>query len=135
MDRLPHNTIFNNPKSFDKILLPSMLATMESVASVLQKVLNHQILFVYQFGVLQKWPCLITCSSSLKRREVIEILSVLSGNQLKVLSTNSSMDAIELLGGFEQSDCRKTLFTCIHNTIKYVFISRLILSHQLISGR
>ena len=91
---------------FDDVITTNMIRPMECIATTLN----------------QKWPCLVTCQDSKLRRSVISSLATLSGNKLSTLSTNSSMDAVELLGGFEQSDCRKKICRNLHELCNAILL-------------
>ena len=92
---------------FDDVITTNMIRPMECIATALN----------------QKWPCLVTCQDSRLRRSVISSLATLSGNKLLTLSTNSSMDAVELLGGFEQSDCRKKICRHLHELSSEILLA------------
>ncbi|XP_076823935.1 midasin-like isoform X3 [Clavelina lepadiformis] len=86
------------------IIVPSMLHGAEALIEVLNK----------------KWPCIVTGPAGSGKSRLVETLAGLSGRKLQILATNSSMDAVELLGGFEQSDLIKSILNIlrkVHNII------------------
>lgn len=69
-------------------ILPSKLKFLESVAKCIQ----------------MQWMPLITGHSSSGKTSAVRFLAKLSGVALEEFSMNSGVDAVELLGGFEQED-------------------------------
>ena len=49
---------------------------------------------------------------------LVQIMAGLAGRKLRTLSMNSAMDAIELLGGYEQSDMVGTAMELLHSAIE-----------------
>ncbi|KAJ8314873.1 LOW QUALITY PROTEIN: hypothetical protein KUTeg_007023 [Tegillarca granosa] len=88
-------------------LLHHCLEPLESVMKCIEMnwmtILNSQSKIIAKFYKKKKKKMMIGPQSSGKTC-LIQLLSELTGNQLKVLAMNSSMDTTELLGGFEQLD-------------------------------
>ncbi|KAK3603576.1 hypothetical protein CHS0354_028005 [Potamilus streckersoni] len=61
------------------------------------------------------WMVILVGPQSCGKTSVVDILSSLTGNRLHILSMNSEMDTIELLGGFEQSDLGRHLEELSHD--------------------
>ncbi|XP_078492436.1 midasin isoform X3 [Ciona intestinalis] len=106
--------------SDDFHILPSVLKSAESLIT----------------GINQKWPCIVTGSSGSGKSRLVKTVAKLAGRKLRILSTNSEMDAVELLGGFEQHDIVKNLMEFVMNVKRRVVtdcqdcVSRLPASNQ-----
>lgn len=76
---------------FDYQLLPEQTKSLESIMKCCE----------------MGWMSILIGDSRVGKSSLVNLLSILTGNQLKVLSVNSEMDSTELLGGFEQQDCAR----------------------------
>lgn len=76
------------------------------------------------------WLPIILGSSAIGKSAIVQLLADLSGHQLHVFSLNSSVDTIELLGGFEQVDLKrhreelvKEIHSFVYNLLRTSFIA------------
>ena len=74
-------------------LLPGQAETLEVLAGCVE----------------YSWPVVLTVASRSGKSALVSLLAQLCGRQLTVLSFTLSMDTMELLGGFEQSDASRSL--------------------------
>lgn len=76
---------------FDYQLLPQQTKALESIMKCCE----------------MGWMSILIGESNVSKSSIVNLLSILTGNTLKILSVNSEMDSTELLGGFEQQDCAR----------------------------
>ena len=91
---LPREAELGVQTSLAKLSMPRhMLTSLEAVADALAC----------------RWLVNVVGPASAGKSNSIELLAGLTGNHLSVLSMNSSVDTMELLGGFEQVDLNRDL--------------------------
>nr|XP_039270627.1 midasin-like [Styela clava] len=83
--------------NLDALIFPSRLHSMEGLMTAIK------------LG----WMCILTGHSGSGKTTLVKTLASLIGHRLRTFSVNSSMDATELLGGFEQMDSVRHLGTII----------------------
>ncbi|RWS13574.1 hypothetical protein B4U79_11757 [Dinothrombium tinctorium] len=76
------------------------------------------------------WMVILSGPSEIGKTTLVSILALITGNSLKILSVNPEMDAIDLLGGFEQQDLtlhlkhiENEIWRCIQFTLKSIILS------------
>ncbi|XP_059478111.1 midasin [Neocloeon triangulifer] len=65
---------------------------------------SYQTLHSLAVCVHQKWLSILVGKAGSGKSSAVSLLAALTGQPLKVLAMNSSMDTTEILGGFEQTD-------------------------------
>ncbi|XP_075058881.1 midasin [Mixophyes fleayi] len=53
------------------------------------------------------WMVILVGPAAVGKTSLIQLLALLTGNELKVMAMNSAMDTTEILGGFEQADINR----------------------------
>ncbi|EDV22987.1 uncharacterized protein TRIADDRAFT_27999, partial [Trichoplax adhaerens] len=96
----------NNIENREYYILQNILQPLEAVATCME----------------MQWMPIIIGNSRCGKSSLVRILSELTGNILKVLPVNSSMDTTELLGGFEQVSITRHIKQLIESIDNLVFL-------------
>ncbi|XP_062980947.1 midasin [Elgaria multicarinata webbii] len=81
--------------------------------------------------VHMSWMVILVGPAAAGKTSLVQLLSYLTGHQLKIMAMNSAMDTTELLGGFEQVDIIrpwKTLLEKVENVVSTLLRDSLLLS-------
>ena len=77
------------------------------------------------------WMTLITGPSSSGKTSIVRVIASLAGKELDEFSLNAGVDAVEILGGFEQMDLRRQyesirciMRSCISQILKIAFLDQ-----------
>ncbi|KAI9678963.1 MAG: hypothetical protein M1829_001948 [Trizodia sp. TS-e1964] len=70
--------------------------------------------------IQQNWPCLLVGKSGSGKSHLIRTLASIGGAKLTEFSLNSDIDAIDLVGGFEQVDVRRQLQPFLNNLTNFL---------------
>ncbi|XP_029451275.1 midasin isoform X2 [Rhinatrema bivittatum] len=94
-------------------------------------VLHHslQSLETIMKCVQMGWMVILVGPAAVGKTSLIQLLALLTGHKLKVLTMNSAMDTTELLGGFEQVDINRPwqcLIEKVENTVRALLRDSLL---------
>jgi len=70
--------------------------------------------------VQQQWPVMLVGASGSGKTYLLKSLSSLLGKDLEVFPMNADVDAMDLVGGFEQVDVTRRVQAFVQNLVRYV---------------
>ncbi|XP_077869169.1 midasin [Saccoglossus kowalevskii] len=82
--------------------------------------------------IQMNWMAILVGPHSSGKTSLVQLVSQLTGHRLQVIPMNSSMDTIELLGGFEQADLNRHWEQLVHSLKSVVFdvLKTLLLKNE-----
>ncbi|KAJ3092441.1 AAA ATPase midasin [Quaeritorhiza haematococci] len=116
------------PRGRSKAATTNQLQILQSSLSYFETVMHC---------VRMNWMTLITGGTASGKSSLVRLLATLTGNRLEEFAMNSSVDTVELLGGFEQVDRERLQQKLLNGTralLKYVIKELLLLGGNVEPG-
>jgi len=95
------------------------LQSMEALPQVNTKA-RLDLLETLLICVQQQWPVMLVGASNSGKTYLLKSLSSLLGKDLEVFPMNADVDAMDLVGGFEQVDVTRRVQAFVQNLLRYV---------------
>jgi midasin len=116
LDQIPHVSISSSFLQIGRFSMPRSNAPPPSRPGCLLQQ-HHSALESAGHCVMQSWLVIITGPHGSGKTDVVRLLANVTGNYLHEISMNSSTDAMDILGSFEQVDNRMRVADVIQRVL------------------